>query len=78
MPSLRDWLSEHMLFIVFRPMFFQQEQEFFFKGAETMVFLLVIDIYDDPFNLRNADAECAVALLPIKMSVLRKGLVNPF
>jgi len=43
-----------------------------------MMWLLVLDVGDDRFELRNADAERTVFFLPCKQSLVGKIFVNPF
>ncbi len=45
---------------------FQQRGELLLKSHFPMMFLLVLDVGDDRFELRNADAECAILYLPRK------------
>ncbi len=42
-----------------------------------MMFELLLDVMDRFLNLRDTNAECAIALLPSKVSEVWKGLMNP-
>src|ERR1700759_3432243 len=42
-----------------------------------MMFELLLDVVDRFLNLRDTNAECAIALLPSKDSEVWKGLMNP-
>ncbi len=42
-----------------------------------MMFELLLYAMDRFLNLRDTDAERAIALLPSKVSEVRKGLMNP-
>jgi len=41
------------------------------------MFELLLDVMDRFLNLRDTDAERAIALLPSKVSEVWKGLMNP-
>jgi hypothetical protein len=42
-----------------------------------MMFELLLDVIDRFLNVRDTDAECAISLLPSKVSEVSKGLMNP-
>ena len=42
-----------------------------------MMFDLLLDVLDRFLNLRDTNAECAIALLPSEVSEVWKGLMNP-
>ena len=42
-----------------------------------MMFELLLDVMDRFLNLRDTNAESAIALLPSKVSEVWKGLMNP-
>ena len=42
-----------------------------------MMFELLLYVMDRFLKLRDTDAERAIALLPSKVSEVRKGLINP-
>jgi hypothetical protein len=42
-----------------------------------MMFELLLDVMDRFLNLRDTNAECAIALLPSKVSEVWKVLTNP-
>src|ERR1700733_1117280 len=47
------------------------------KGSCPMMFELLLDVMDRFLNLRESNPECAIALLPSKVSEVWKGLMNP-
>jgi hypothetical protein len=57
---------------------FQQRQKLLLKRHLPVVRLLVPDVLDDLFQLRNADTECAILYLPSKEPVLWKSVMHPF
>src|SRR5580704_18130098 len=46
--------------------FLKEGQIFFLKGSCPMMFELLLDVMDRFLNLRDTNAECAIALLPSK------------
>jgi hypothetical protein len=55
--------------------FLKEGEVFFLKGSCPMMFELLLDVMDRFLNLRDANAECAIALLPSKVSEV--CLMNP-
>jgi len=56
----------------------QKSYELIAKRSDlAMVFLLVLDIPSNPFDLRSANRKCTVAILPTKISNLGKNIVHP-
>ena len=56
----------------------QQRQELLLKTTGAMMLPLIPDIFRNRIQLRDADAERAVFLLPSKEPLIGKRLVNPF
>src|SRR5271166_3850765 len=57
--------------------FLKEGSILFLKGSCPMMFELLLDVMDRFLNLRDTNAECAIALLPSKVSEVWKGLMNP-
>jgi hypothetical protein len=46
---------------------FQQKEKFLFKASPGVVFRLIADVIDDRIQLRRANAEGAITLLPFEI-----------
>lgn len=57
---------------------FEEGNELFFKRVTPMVLGLVLNVSLRVVDLRNADAEGAVACLPSKVVAFGECVVNPF
>jgi hypothetical protein len=69
-------LSPHIARIVFDAMFLQERDELCLKIALSMMFFLARDVRNCSARLRHPDGECAVTLLPFKISTM-SCLVHP-
>src|ERR1051325_9013014 len=63
--------------IKFDSVFLKELQEFLLKTFRAMMLWLICDVCHDGIKLRNAHTERAVFLLPAKLPLVRKSLVNP-
>ena len=64
-------------FVVFHTVFFEQHFQLLFKGLARMMPVLVLDILGYRSDLRLADAENSIALLPGKSPNLWKCFLDP-
>ena len=77
-PTGRLKLFPQISFVIFNVVSFQQHQKFLLKRHPTMVFLLSFDVRDGVVQLRYADAERTVFLLPRKQAMFWKSFMDPF
>src|SRR5262245_50230284 len=64
--------------VIFNPVSLQEPDEFLLEGHRPVVLRLSFDVPPRSVDLRHADAEGAIALLPGKTSHPRHRLVDPF
>jgi hypothetical protein len=57
-------------------MFFKERDEFFFKRHRSMVLFLIFDVFSDRVELRETDAERAIARLPSKKTTWNRSCLK--
>ena len=68
----------HISFIIINMISIQKLSKLLFKGHLLMMFFLVSDIGDNPFNFRRIDGKNSIAVLPIKIGICTALRFDPF